>query len=123
MTRIPAIALALGLFGTAGAAQAMTTITNHELLPNGTTLEQCLARANAAMNGAGLRPLSPTRTAAWGQNQSGSEIYTIYCVPERAVAVIIGSTAGAGDPVDAMVTRLRELVRTGGGGGARPGTK
>lgn len=120
MRRLPAITLTLGLLAMAGTAQAMTTITNHEFLPEGTTLEQCLARGREAIGAAGLRVLESTRTAAWGQNASGSEIYTIYCVPDRAVAVVIGSTAGEGDPVDAMVTRLRELIRSGG---ARRGVK
>lgn len=114
MRRIPAITLALVLAGLAGGAEAMTTITNHEFLPEGTTLRQCVARAQAAIEGAGLRTLEPTNTAAWGQNAAGDELYTIYCVPDRAAAVVIGTTAGDADPVDAMVTRLRELFRNGG---------
>lgn len=121
MRRFHAAALAIGLFGLAPAAHAITTIANHELLPNGTTAEQCLARAEAAISGAGLQPLSPTRTARWGQNASGTEIYTIYCVPDRASAVVVGATAGESGPVDSMVTQLRELFRSGGG--ARPGVK
>ena len=88
MRRIALIALGIGMLGAAGPASAMTTITNHELLPEGTTSEQCLARAEAAISGAGLRLLQPTCTARWGQNASGSEIYTIYCVPDRAAEAL-----------------------------------
>ena len=114
MRRIPGITLALALFSMAGTARAISIISNHELLPEGTTLQQCLFRAQGAIAAAGLNALEPTNTAAWGQNAAGDELYSIYCVPDRASAVFMGSTERNADAVDTMVTRLREAFRSGG---------
>lgn len=90
----------------------------HELLPQGTTLATCLARAQQAIQQIGLRPLSTTPDAAWGENLASNELYTIYCVPARGIAVLIGASERS-QQVDPTVSRLRQAFLTGAAGPAR----
>ncbi|WP_160121134.1 hypothetical protein [Rhodovarius lipocyclicus] len=110
---ILATALAAALSSGAGATGISV---NNEQLQAGTTLGVCMARAAAAIGQAGIRPLNPTSSAAWGE-LDGGRIFTIYCIPQNNVAIIVGA-GNRYEDVDAHVTTLRNAFRGGTSGGA-----
>jgi hypothetical protein len=106
--------------GIAGQAAATGISMNNEALQPGTTLGVCMARAAAAIGQAGIRPLNPTTSAAWGE-LDGGRIFTIYCLPQNNVAIVVGA-GNRFEDVQNEVNRLRDAFRggTGTGGGGLP---
>ena len=105
-------ALLLGLLA-ASPGEAAGLSMGHEFLPQGTLLADCMARSSDAVRQVGLDLLKPTSRAVWGQTPDASQLYTIYCLPERTAVRVIG-TAERADMVDPTVVRLREILRGGG---------
>lgn len=118
---IPKLAGAALLAATTAAGPAFATgaVVNHVPLPAGTQMSQCLQRGAMAIASVGLRPLNTTQSAAWGEREGG-RIYSIYCLPNNNVAVIVGAGNASAD-VSPDVTALMNAFRGGGGGGGGAG--
>lgn len=124
MRAIPRWAAAAVLAGVTLAtwpALATGAVVNHQRLPRGTTMATCLQRAAMAIAAVGLRPLSTTQSAAWGQREGG-RIYTIYCLAANGVAVFVGAGNTSND-VSSDVTAMMNAFRSGGSGAAAGGRK
>jgi hypothetical protein len=105
---IAAICMAAG-----GAAAAGLSI-NHVPMPGGSSLQACLQRGGNALQQAGLRRLNNTAAAAWAENASSDQLYTVYCVMETGTMVIAGS-GPSGESVAGMVGTVRNILRGAGG--------
>lgn len=112
MKRIATIAFCI-LAGGAGAAGLSI---NHVPLPSGTNLASCLQRGGNALQQAGLRAMNNTPAAAWAENATADQIYTVYCVMETGTMVVAGS-GPTGDSVRGTVAAITRNLRSGGGGG------
>lgn len=113
MRRLPALAVLLATLAVAGHPRAAGISMGHEYLPPGMNLAQCLGRAQQAIVAVGLRLMTTTRDAAWGENAAQDQLYSIYCIPDRGVAMVVGAADDSAD-VDPVVGRLRQAF--GGGG-------
>ena len=69
------------------------------------TVDACVAAGEATFRRSGLSVLQRTATAAWAENATQDELFVVYCVMDRGVAVITGSGDNL-DAVDAMVTQI-----------------
>lgn len=95
-------------------AGAVGVSEGHEMLDQGVNQTTCLDRASQAVVNQGLRQLSRDSRAVWAENAAGDELYGVYCIAERGVVTITGA-ASQSQPAEAMVTRLRAAMRSGGG--------
>ena len=77
------------------------------------TVDACVAAGEATFQRSGLSLLQRTATAAWAENSTQDQLYVVYCVMDRGVAVITGSGDNL-DAVDAMVTRVVNSFGQGG---------
>ena len=121
MRALPAACLLLAGLALPGGARGAGMSIGYEVLAPRTTQADCLARASQAIQAAGLRPLRPTSDAAWGENAAADQLYTIYCLADRGIAMVAGA-ADSSAPADAVVSRLRQALREGAaasGGGLR----
>ncbi|MEM7443302.1 MAG: hypothetical protein AAF414_08255 [Pseudomonadota bacterium] len=104
---------------TAGSAGAVSTSINYiDLLP-GTDLQACLSEAETAMSSIGLSVMPRTASAAWADSTQRDRLFTIYCIPDRQIAVVVGSDADSdatdsvGNELDLLVDRFINPVNTG----------
>lgn len=112
MRRLPALALLLALaLPDHGRAASMSM--GHEYLAPGTSLAQCLSRAQQAFLSVGLRLITTTQDAAWAENAAADQLYSIYCIADRGVAMVIGAAENTED-ADPVVSRLRQAFTRGG---------
>jgi hypothetical protein len=84
---------------------------NHVNMPQGTTVQACVARAAQAVAQVGLTPLNNLASSAWGESTAtdgSSTLYAVYCLPS-GTAVIIGA-ANRSEFVDSTVTALRDAL-------------
>ena len=110
-----------GVTMAAAPAHAVGVVVNHVPIRPGTQINACLQRAAMAIASVGLRPLNTTQSAAWGE-RDGGRIYTIYCLPNSNVAVIVGASNASAD-VGPDVTALMNAFRSGAGGGGAGGSR
>lgn len=87
-----------------GTASAVATSMNWIELGSIATVDACIATGEAAMTASGLRLLTPTQSAAWAEAQVGEELYSVYCIVDRGIAVVIGSGTVPGDAPDDLDT-------------------
>lgn len=87
----------------------------HEFLPSGMLMQDCMSRATQAVQSVGLELLRPTTRAVWAQTPDATQLYVLYCLPERGVVMVTG-TAERADMVDPTVNNLRASMRNTGGG-------
>ena len=85
-----------------------------------TNLDACVAAGEATLRSNGLTVLDRTTSAAWGEHPIQDELYAVYCVIDRGIAVVTGAGADI-DSVDNMVTRVVDgFGRSGPGSGGKP---
>jgi hypothetical protein len=97
------------------AGQAAGLAVNHEALPPGTTVQACVERGRQAIGASGLRQLSNTATAAWGEGFStpggpADTLYSVYCTPDGRYAFFVGGAERA-DQVNPVVTNIMNNFR------------
>lgn len=107
-----------GLLPAAGPGAGLAI--NHEVLPPGSTVQSCVERGRQAIGAAGLRVLSNTATAAWGEGSSVpggtyDTLYSVYCTPDGRYAFFVGGAERA-EQVDATVTAIMTAFRNGASG-------
>jgi hypothetical protein len=85
-------------------------------MPQGTSLQACVARGTAAIASVGLRALSTTQTSTWGEgtsNEGTSTLYAVYCLPNGSVAFVVGA-ADRFEMVDSTITAIRNALQNPG---------
>ncbi len=99
-------------------ASAVSMSMNWIELGSITNLDACVAAGEATLRSNGLTVLDRTASAAWGEHPVQDELYAVYCVIDRGIAVITGAGADI-DSVDTMVTRVVDgFGRSGPGPGS-----
>ena len=101
-TLVLAGATSLAVQGSASAASMSMNWIDLGTIPN---VDACIAAGENTFLRNGLTILSRSTNAAWGENLRQDELYTIYCIMDRGIAVITGAGDDL-DAVDGMVTRL-----------------
>ena len=92
-----------------------------ELGPPHATVDACVSAGQATLGSIGLTVLERTASAAWAEHPVQDELYAVYCIIDRGIAVVTGSGQDL-DVVDSTVTRIvdgfgRSAPGPGGGGG------
>lgn len=88
-------------------AGAIGMSLNYVTLPQHVTLDMCLNLAESQLANSGLSVLQRTTSAAWAEPMNASEIYSVYCIVDRGIAVLVGS----GDDLDAVDNRLSQIFQ------------
>ena len=104
------LAAAAALVGVMAASPALSVgvSLNYITLPYHVTLEGCIGLAENQLANLGLSLLERTSEAAWAEPARGAdELYSVYCIIDRGVAVAVG----AGDDLDRVDDQLARLVR------------
>ena len=112
MRQLSGLALGVLLAMAAGDARATLMSVSNEALPQGSNLATCLQRGAQAIAAMGMQPLNPTSAASWGQ-RDGGRIFSVYCMPDRNAAVVIGAGPD-GQEVGPDVTNLAAAFRNTG---------
>ncbi|MCB9959046.1 MAG: hypothetical protein H6843_10625 [Rhodospirillaceae bacterium] len=98
---------AVVLWSTAASAVSMSM----NWLDFGTlgSVDACIAAGEDAFEQLGLRLLSRTDSAAWAESVRTDELYTVYCIQDRQIIVVVGAGEDL-DIIDGMVTRVLETM-------------
>lgn len=75
------------------------------------TLEECLGEGEQAMNRMGLSVTTRTASAAWAEASNADELYTVYCLVDSQIIVVVG----AGADLDSVDTTVASIADTLGG--------
>ena len=94
------------------AASAVSLSMNWLEFGDIASLEECLDEAEHALNRMGLSLLSRTASAAWAEAPNVDELYTVYCLADSQILVVVGAGPDL-DNVDATVVSI--LDSFGGG--------
>ncbi|MCA8906487.1 MAG: hypothetical protein KDA49_02560 [Rhodospirillaceae bacterium] len=102
-----AAAATVALWSTAASAVSMSM----NWLEFGTlsSVDACMAAGEDAFEQIGLRLLSRTESAAWAESPRTEELYTVYCIQDRQIIVVVGAGDDL-DIIDEMVTRILETM-------------
>lgn len=111
------VGVAAALWTTAASAVSMSM--NWIELGSIATVDACVAEGEATLGRNGLNVLDRTASAAWAEATVGDELYAIYCILDRGIAVITGSGDNL-DSVDATVSRLFDSFGQGTTPGGKP---
>lgn len=99
---------AVALWSTAASAEIAMSMNWLEFGTLG-SLDACMAAGEDAFEQLGLRLLSRTDSAAWAESVRTDELYTVYCIQDRQIIVVVGAGDDL-DIIDAMVTRVLETM-------------
>ncbi|MCB9959047.1 MAG: hypothetical protein H6843_10630 [Rhodospirillaceae bacterium] len=87
------------------AASAVSMSMNWLEFGDISTLDECLDEGEHALNRMGLSVLTRTASAAWAEAANADELYTVYCIADSRIIVVVGAGTDL-DSVDATVVSI-----------------